>query len=307
MAVFDEPNSRLYHINIVSTLLLVIWTAWKSSSDQSHFVKKVRQWVLRKKYWWNRSTRQDYAIYLFNVILKIVLLVPLFDFSFAIARGLSRFLYTHVSENTLLETNPSFLWMFLFTLSVFVWDDFLRFFHHWLMHKIPFLWNFHKTHHSARVLTPFTLFRTHPVESALAVLRNSISLGVASGFFVFIFGGALSLWTILGVNAFGFIFNFFGANLRHSHIPMGFGPLEKFLISPLQHQIHHSKDKRHYDKNFGVSLAIWDFWWGTHVYSSPNLNLKFGLNERLPRRFLELITISQLKSSGLTGTRPERS
>jgi len=32
---------------------------------------------------------------------------------------------------------------------------------------VPFLWEFHKVHHSANVLTPITAFRVHPVDTWL--------------------------------------------------------------------------------------------------------------------------------------------
>ena len=63
-----------------------------------------------------------------------------------------------------------------------------------------------------------------------------------------------------GVNIFIFLFNVFGSNLRHSHIGISYWKwLEFILISPAQHHLHHSVSKEHHDKNFGVSLAIWDW------------------------------------------------
>jgi sterol desaturase/sphingolipid hydroxylase (fatty acid hydroxylase superfamily) len=42
--------------------------------------------------------------------------------------------------------------------------------------------------------------------------------------------------------------------------------LEKLFLSPAAHQIHHSVAIEHYDKNFGVCLAIWDHLWKTHFH-----------------------------------------
>ncbi|WP_415063193.1 sterol desaturase family protein [Bdellovibrio sp.] len=277
---FDEPTSRLYHVNILSSLLLVIVVMWLVGRKQKHsFSFLLRRWVLRKRYWWNHSSKQDYWIYFFNAVLKSFLLVPLFEGSFQVSQIVIRFL-VRFNHGDLLNIPSSDAKIILFTFAVFVWDDFLRFFNHWLMHKIPVLWEFHKLHHSARVLTPITLYRAHPVESFFAVLRNSLSLGVALGVFIFIFGSSFSLWTLMGINGFGFLFNLVGANLRHSQIPLGFGAVERILISPIQHQVHHSKDPRHYDKNFGVSLAIWDGLFGSLVFSKDVSKLSYGLTER---------------------------
>lgn len=55
-----------------------------------------------------------------------------------------------------------------------------------------------------------------------------------------------------------------GANLRHSHVWISWGPwLEHVFISPAQHQIHHSNDPVHFDRNMGAFLAIWDRLFGT--------------------------------------------
>ncbi len=277
---FDEPTSRLYHVNILSSLVLAFAVLWIVGRQKNiSLTVLLRRWVFRKKYWWNHSTKQDYLIYFLNAVFKSFLFVPLFEGSFQISQFMIRGLVS-LNGGELLNLAATDGRVLIFTLAVFVWDDFLRFFHHWLMHKIPFLWEFHKLHHSARVLTPVTLYRTHPVESILAIFRNSLSLGVALGVFIFLFGSSFSLWTLLGINGFGFIFNLVGANLRHSHIPLSFGPMEWFLISPIQHQVHHSKEERHYDKNFGVSLALWDALFGSLVFSKEAGKLRFGLNER---------------------------
>lgn len=277
---FDEPTSRLYHVNILSSLALILVVLFILAHQQkTPLGTLLRRWVLRRKYWWNHSTKQDYLIYFLNALFKSFLFVPLFECSFVISQMVIRLL-VRFSDDEVLNIPVNNGYLLAFTLGVFVWDDFLRFFHHWLMHKVPFLWEFHKLHHSARVLTPVTLYRAHPVESIMAIFRNSLSLGTSTGIFIFLFGSSFSLWTLLGINGFGFLFNLVGANLRHSHIPLSFGPLERLLISPIQHQVHHSKDESHYDKNFGVSLAIWDAFFGTLVFSKQVGKIKVGLNER---------------------------
>lgn len=237
----------------------------------------LRRIFLRKRYWWNRSTRVDYAVYLLNSLLKVFLFVPLLDLGYFFSTSTARLLLS-LNGGEFPGLHAGFPWLPVFTLFAFAFDDFLRFLHHWLMHKVPFLWRFHRTHHSARVLTPITLYRAHPVESAIATVRNSLSLGLSTGVFVFLFDARFSAFTFLGVNVFGFVFNLLGSNLRHSHVPLSFGPLERVFISPKQHQIHHSRDSRHFDRNFGVSLALWDWLLGSLVFSrEAKAPLRFGL------------------------------
>ena len=60
---------------------------------------------------------------------------------------------------------------------------------------------------------------------------------------------------------------------------LSYGPrLEHLLISPAQHQIHHSTDEAHYNKNFGSCLAIWDYF-GKSLYTTTGRveKLEYGL------------------------------
>jgi sterol desaturase/sphingolipid hydroxylase (fatty acid hydroxylase superfamily) len=137
------------------------------------------------------------------------------------------------------------------------------------LHKIPFLWEFHKVHHSAKVLTPFTIYRSHPVESLLYAFRMTLTQGLVVGICYYCFGPTLKMYDILGANALVFVFNFFGSNLRHSHIWLSWGDrVERYIISPAQHQIHHSANPKHFDANFGSALALWDRLFSCHIYAS---------------------------------------
>ena len=68
----------------------------------------------------------------------------------------------------------------LYTLVLFVAWDLSRFALHWALHRFETLWQFHQVHHSAEVLTPFTLYRSHPVESLLYGLRGVVVTGVVT-------------------------------------------------------------------------------------------------------------------------------
>jgi sterol desaturase/sphingolipid hydroxylase (fatty acid hydroxylase superfamily) len=51
------------------------------------------------------------------------------------------------------------------------------------------------------------------------------------------------------------------------------------LISPAQHQIHHSIKKEHHNKNFGVAFAFWDYMFGSLYISKNNEDVKFGISD----------------------------
>jgi len=140
------------------------------------------------------------------------------------------------------------------------------------------LWCFHQVHHSAEVLTPVTVYRTHPVEAVIFALRSVLVQALVIAGFIFFFGNRAELLAILGANAFLFIFNVAGSNLRHSHVWISYGSaIERWLISPAQHQIHHSVENRHYDRNFGAVLAVWDRMGGSLCLAKANRPSGFGL------------------------------
>lgn len=152
----------------------------------------------------------------------------------------------------------------LIVVVITMWRDFATYVTHSLSHKLPLLWEFHKVHHSAEVLTPFTVYRKHPVYGLFGDIVQLAIVAPVQGLIAFLFVGDAHPMTIFGANLVFAIFHFIGANLRHSHIWLSFGGVwGRILISPAQHQIHHSKAERHWNKNFGEVFALWDWLFGT--------------------------------------------
>ena len=91
---------------------------------------------------------------------------------------------------------------------------------------------------------------------------------------------------IFGVSIVGFVLALLGTHLRHSHIWMSYGPvLNRLFMSPAHHQIHHSIDPRHWNKNFSVKLAVWDALFGTLYNPGAPETLQVGLPDADPRDF----------------------
>jgi sterol desaturase/sphingolipid hydroxylase (fatty acid hydroxylase superfamily) len=141
------------------------------------------------------------------------------------------------------------------------------------------LWEFHKVHHSAEVLTPLTNLRVHPVDVALEAFLTSIATGVVIGAYGYWYPGGVVEFTILGTTLVYFLFSLIG-NLRHSHIRLQFGPrMSKFLCSPFMHQIHHSCETRHFDKNFAVIFSFWDHLARTIWIPKDDEEFRLGIGE----------------------------
>ena len=273
MFVVADPGKRLYWMHVLSAALLALIYCRCAARRQS--IGDLASSVLDSAYWWNRSTRLDYGLFALNNFLKVVMFAPVLGGQVAVSLVVTKFLHFNIAESHLFVWPPIAITV-AFTIVAFLFDDFMRFVVHWLMHRVPILWHFHRLHHTATTLTPFTVHRTHPVESFINSSRAVLSLGLVSGVFVWLFGHGLQVWDILGVNALGFVMTLAGSNLRHSHIPLHFGVAESLLISPAQHQLHHSVDHTH--PNLGSFLSWWDRLCGSWMAGSEARDLRFGLS-----------------------------
>ncbi|PAJ76152.1 fatty acid hydroxylase [Pseudoalteromonas sp. NBT06-2] len=274
---FTDANKRIFVIYLISGVVLSIPVFIKVSKVKT--LPEFLKFLFPKDVWLHESAKQDYKLWILNKVLKTLLFGPIVLTMVPIALALSNLL-----ETSLGTFEPFILahWKIvtIFTTALFLVDDFTRFFLHWILHKIPFLWEFHKVHHSAKVLTPFTIYRSHPIESYLYACRMAIVQGSVVGAGYYLFGATLSMYDVLGANLFVFIFNFFGSNLRHSHVWLSWGDkIESVFISPAQHQIHHSDNPKHFDRNLGAALAIWDRLFGTYLKASQVGKITFGAGQ----------------------------
>ena len=149
---------------------------------------------------------------------------------------------------------------------------------HWLLHKSALLWEFHKVHHSAEVLNPFTAYRSHPVEDLLSFNFISIATGSSYGGLVYIFGTNAQPFTLLQMNVVMLMYFLTIFHLRHTHVWLPVrGALAYVIQSPAHHQIHHSVEAQHVGKNLGFCLSLWDWIFGTLFIPEHERRLRFGI------------------------------
>ena len=176
---------------------------------------------------------------------------------------------------------PAFACSAIITLALFLAYELGYWFDHYLSHNVPVLWEFHKVHHSAEVLTPLTLFRVHPVDGLLNANILAITTGIANGIANYAFGRTTYEYAIMDTNLLFVLFVHAYIHLQHTHLWIAFrGLTGRVLLSPAHHQIHHSTNPAHFNKNLGSCLAIWDWQFGTlHVPAKEPERLTFGVEE----------------------------
>lgn len=168
----------------------------------------------------------------------------------------------------------------LFTVFTFMALDLGRYVAHYLAHKVPELWELHKVHHSAEVLTPISSNRAHPLDIALDFFFRLLFAAPVAGLFAWLYPSGIVELQILGLNAAGVIVFFAIAHLHHSHIRFSYGPaLSKVFLSPFMHQVHHSQERHHWDRNFGFGFALWDWIFGTIYVPKQDEPFRLGLPE----------------------------
>lgn len=150
---------------------------------------------------------------------------------------------------------------------------------HFASHKIPAIWAFHKVHHAAETLSPLTVTRIHPVESILYGNYLGLVLGATGGLLNFVFGEAMAPFATQSANAIKIAVLLTMFHLQHSELWIpATGRLGRLILSPAHHQIHHSSDPDHFDRNFGFALAVWDRMAGTlYVPEKRRPAFRFGV------------------------------
>ncbi len=165
--------------------------------------------------------------------------------------------------------------LLLCALIVVLVRDLTDFLVHLAAHRWTWLWEFHAMHHSTQFLTPMSSKRSHPVEDMVQALVTGVVMSLAVGFLAY--AAALAADDLISFGFFCYTLCHLANlhTLQHSHVGLSFGRLEKWVISPAQHHLHHDRDR--VSCNLGSRLAIWDRIFGTYMPSQPPGSFVLGL------------------------------
>lgn len=261
----DKPLWQNYFWLLIGiSLFFLIWEwakPWRKSQPK-----------FRKDFWLD-AFYMFFNFFLFSLIIFNALsdvFVNLFN-DFLAALGMSNVVALQVA------TWP--VWTQL--LLLFFVRDFIQWWTHRLLHRVPALWEYHKVHHSVKEMGFAAHLRYHWMETL--VYRTieylplaMIGFGIDDFFFVHMFTLAIGHW-------------------NHANINVNIGPFKYIFNHPNMHMWHHAHDlpkEKSYGVNFGISLSLWDYLFGTaHIpHSGRSIPIGFPGDESFPKKFWGQVT-----------------
>jgi len=242
---------------------------------------------------------------LFWITKRFIMPVVLIPFGFSFVAGMAYLVHQLITttfqlQAPLIPGEPSALVIVIFTITMIVAYDLSYYLYHMAQHKIPILWELHKVHHSAEVLVGITKDRVHPLDDLMNRVWDGVIPGIAFGIWTVISLDPVEA-AIFGINVYVMRNILMMDFVRHTHFKISFGALDNVILSPHWHQLHHSVDPNHYDKNFGLLFSFWDRLFGTACVPKPGEDFKFGLMDRNVREYQSLYGLYILPLQRMAG------
>ncbi|PQB03523.1 sterol desaturase family protein [Aureitalea marina] len=263
-----DEITRFHWENYFYGLILVSLIVW---ALEIRFPWRKDQPIFRKDFWLD-TFYMFFNFFLLNLIVLIALsnaASQLFEDLLSLA-GLSTFSLQLFDIDDL----PLGLGLLIF----FLVSDFVQWNTHRLLHRVPWLWNFHKVHHSVKQMGFAAHLRYHWMEPVIYKSLLYIPIALIGGFDAR--DVAIVHFSTLAVG-----------HLNHANLGWDYGVLKYVFNNPKMHIWHHAKklpaDVK-YGVNFGLTLSCWDYLFGTdHIpYDGRDIELGFPGDENFPEDFL---------------------
>jgi sterol desaturase/sphingolipid hydroxylase (fatty acid hydroxylase superfamily) len=151
--------------------------------------------------------------------------------------------------------------------ALLLFDAWMYFWHR-LNHRIPFLWRFHRTHHSDPRMDVTTANRFHLGEILFSSLLRVPIIALLG----------LRLWELALYEAAMFAV----VQVHHANIALPAGVdrcLRALIVTPFMHKVHHSRWRPETDSNYSSLFSFWDRLFGTLRLREDPRTLQFGLED----------------------------
>jgi len=150
--------------------------------------------------------------------------------------------------------------------AAFLLLDYTLWIWHWLNHRVPFFWRFHRVHHVDRDMDASTGLRFHFGELALSAGYRALQIVVLGADAL-----PVAVWQVV----------LFGSVLFHhsnTRLPVRLERvLVRVLVTPRMHGIHHSDFRKEADSNWSSILSVWDYLHGTARLDVPQNAVEIGV------------------------------
>lgn len=242
-------------------------------------------WLLEILFPWRKNQsifRKDFWLDTFYMFFNFFLLnlIVLIALSNAVAEFFNDILSVfgwHIDSLQLFSVNdlPKWLGLLIFFLII----DFVQWNTHILLHRVPWLWNFHKVHHSVKEMGFAAHLRYHWMEPVVYNSLLYIPIAIIGGF------------NVQDVSIVYF-FSIVIGHLNHANLGWNYGPLKFILNNPKMHIWHHVKalpEHKKHGVNYGLTLSIWDYIFNTHhiPHDGRDIELGFEDDEKFPKTFVK--------------------
>ena len=243
---FNVPWYSNYFWGLIA-ISLIAWVL------EMAFPWRKDQKIIRKGFWLD-GFYMFFNFFIFTIFVSgIYKLVGLFLSSFGLT----------IDSLALFDISEYPIWLEL--LIFFIMLDFVQWFTHVMLHRIPFLWNFHKVHHSVKEMGFAAHLRYHWMENVLYLPLKTLVVMILGGFEPE--QAYIVHFTAIAIG-----------HLNHSNIKLTYGPFKYLFNNPVMHLHHHaySLPEGRYGINYGISLSIWDYIFKTAHVPNEDGHTKLG-------------------------------
>jgi sterol desaturase/sphingolipid hydroxylase (fatty acid hydroxylase superfamily) len=160
-----------------------------------------------------------------------------------------------------LSTHPLLYWIVLIIVQ-----DFMFYWLHRVDHYCRLFWAIHVTHHSSEEFNLTIGFRSSVFQPLYRFIYYiPLALMGCKGIDIMFAHSATQIYGIL----------------IHTQTIGKLGFLERILVTPSHHRVHHGSNVRYLDKNMGMLLIIWDKLFGTFQAEEETDPVKYGLTTNI--------------------------
>lgn len=258
MITFEVPWYQNYFYGLIA-ISLIVWAL------ELAFPWRKNQKMFRKDFWLD-GFYMFFNFFIFSIAISGF--YKIFQMG-AESMGVS------MDTLTLIQTGVMPMWAQL--LVFFIILDFVQWVTHVALHRWEFLWRFHQVHHSVEEMGFAAHLRYHWMENILYKPLKTLGVMVIGGF-----EPEQAYIVHFAAVAIG--------HLNHANIHITWGPLKYVFNNPVMHLWHHVYDLpegRKHGINFGISLSLWDYLFGTASIPKDDANIKLGYPgvEKMPQTF----------------------